>query len=119
MACALHALKTRGQTDDHEQQDGERDGGDAAKPPNREGSVKEDIWNTICPVCGSQVPPNMSLIELAFVSDGHQHHHQERPGIRLCSKECAIFAEKEPEIYRAAAAANRVAGDGKRGPEIH
>ena len=71
--------------------------------------MKEDIWNTICPVCGSQVPHDMALIELAFVSDGHQHQHQERPGIRLCSK----------EKYRAAAAANRVAGDGKRGPEIH
>ena len=80
--------------------------------------MKEDIWNTICPVCGSQVPPDMSLIELPFVSDGNQHHHPERPGIRLCSSECAILAEKEPEKYRAAAAANRVAGDGRRRPEI-
>ena len=75
--------------------------------------MKEDIWNTICPVCGSQVPHDMALIELAFVSDGHQRDHQGQPGIRLCSKECAVLAEKSPEKYRAAAAANSVAGAGK------
>ena len=83
--------------------------------------MKEDIWNTICPVCGSQVPHDMPLVEFAFMSDGHQHRHQEEPGIRLCSTECAGLAglaEKSPETYRAAAAANRVAGDGKSGPEI-
>ena len=89
--------------------------GGAAEPRNLEETMKEDIWNTICPVCGAPVPADMALIELAFVSDGHQHRHQERPGIRLCSSVCAIFAEKSPEKYRAAAAANSVAGDGKHG----
>ncbi len=80
--------------------------------------MKQDIWNTLCPVCGSQVPHHMALIELAFVSDGHQRQHTEQPGIRLCSKECAGLAQKSPEKYRAAAAANRIAGDGERGPDI-
>ena len=80
--------------------------------------MKQDIWNTICPVCGSQIPHDMPLIELAFVSDGHLHQHQEQPGIRLCSTECAVLAEKSPEKYRAAAAANSVAGDGKGEPGI-
>ena len=79
--------------------------------------MKEDIWNTICPVCGSQVPPDMALIELAFVSDGHQRDYQEQPGIRLCSTECAVLAEGSPEKYRAAAASNIVADEGKGGPE--
>ena len=80
--------------------------------------MKEDIWNTICPVCGSHVPPDVPLIELAFVSDGHQHRHEERPGLRMCSTACAVLAEKSPAKYRAAAAANGVASDSKRGPEI-
>ena len=83
--------------------------------------MKQDIWNTICPVCGSQVQHDMPLIELAFVSDGHLRQHEEQPGLRLCSTQCAVLAEKSPEKYRAAAAANTIAGDGgdgKGGPEI-
>ena len=69
---------------------------------------EENIWNTVCPVCGRPIPHDMALIELA------QHQDQEPPGIRLCSKECAEIAEKSPEKYRVAARVNRVEGDGKR-----
>ena len=77
---------------------------------------EENIWNTICPVCGSAIRHDMPLIDLAHVSEGHQHQDQAQPGIRLCSKECAEIAERSPEKYRAAAV-NSFVGDGKPGPD--
>ena len=79
--------------------------------------MTEDIWNTVCPVCGSPIPHDMALMELSHVSEGHQHQHHEQPGIRICSTACAKIAEKSPEQYRAAAAMNSVAAGGKRSPE--
>jgi predicted nucleic acid-binding Zn ribbon protein len=74
--------------------------------------MKEDnIWNTICPVCGSPIPNDMPLVELAHVSEGHHHQDEAQRGIRLCSQECAEAAERSPANYRAAAAANRVVDD--------
>ena len=52
----------------------------------------ENTWNTICPVCGSPIRPEMALVELAPVSEGHQHQDLAQRGIRLCSKECAANA---------------------------
>ena len=70
---------------------------------------EENTWNTICPVCGSPIRPEMTLVELAHVSEGQQH--QDQRGIRLCSKECAETAERSPQKYQAAAAANSVAAE--------
>ena len=53
-------------------------------------------WNTKCPVCGSLISTEMPLVELAPVSDGHQHQDHAHLGIRLCSKACAQIAEKSP-----------------------
>jgi predicted nucleic acid-binding Zn ribbon protein len=78
---------------------------------------EENIWNTICPVCGSPIHHDMPIVEFAHVSEGHHHQDEAQRGIRLCSKECAEIAERSPKIYRAAAAANRVVGDGNRSPE--
>lgn len=74
----------------------------------------EDIWNSICPVCGSPIQPEMPLVDLAHVSEGHHQQDHVQQGFRLCSKECAELAEKSPGKYRVAAAANSVAEDGKR-----
>ena len=71
----------------------------------------ENTWNTICPVCGSPIRPEMLLVELATGSEGHQHQDQTQRGIRLCSKECAETAERSPQKYQAAAASNSVAGE--------
>ena len=75
----------------------------------------ENTWNTICPVCGSPIRPEMALVELAPVSEGHQHPNQAQQSIRLCSKECAETAERSPQKYRAAAALNSVAAGGGDG----
>ena len=75
----------------------------------------EYTWNTICPVCGSPIGPEMALVELAPVSEGHQHQDQAQRSIRLCSKECAESAERSPQKYQAAAASNSVAGGGDAG----
>jgi len=76
----------------------------------------EYTWNTICPVCGSPIRLDESLVELAPVSEGHQHQDHAHRGIRLCSKECAETAERSPQKYQAAAASNSVAGGGDAGP---
>ena len=75
----------------------------------------ENTWNTICPVCGSPIRPELPLVELAPVSEGHQHQDHAHRGIRLCSKECAETAERSPQKYRAAAASNSVAAGGGDG----
>jgi predicted nucleic acid-binding Zn ribbon protein len=72
---------------------------------------EENTWNTICPVCGSAIRPEMALVELAHVSEGHHHRDQAQRSIRLCSKECAETAERSPQKYQAAAASNSVAGE--------
>ena len=69
----------------------------------------ETTWNTICPVCGSPIRSEMALVELAPVSEGHQHQDQAQRGIRLCSKECAETAGRSPQKYQAAASLNSVA----------
>ena len=63
-----------------------------------------DLWNTTCPVCGAHVPEGMALIELTL-TNGHANH-DEQPGLRLCSKACAVVAQKAPEKYRAIAFAS-------------
>jgi predicted nucleic acid-binding Zn ribbon protein len=77
---------------------------------------EENTWNTICPVCGSPIRPEMALVELAPVSEGHQHQDHAQRGIRLCSKECAETAERSPQKYQAAAASNSGARGGDAGP---
>ena len=69
----------------------------------------ESTWNTICPVCGSPIRAEMPLVELAPVSDGHQHQDHAHLSIRLCSQACAQIAEKSPQKYQVAAASNAVA----------
>jgi predicted nucleic acid-binding Zn ribbon protein len=69
-----------------------------------------DIWNTICPVCGTGVPHDMPLIELARASAPYHRTDDERPGLRLCSGPCASIAQSNPEKYRAIALSNVVAG---------
>jgi hypothetical protein len=71
----------------------------------------EDVWNTICPVCGSPIDPKMALIDVAHASEGHQHQDQPQRGMRLCSKKCAEIAGRVPEKYRLAATANKIADD--------
>ena len=71
----------------------------------------ENTLNTICPVCGSPIRPDMPLVELAHVSEGHQHQDEAHRCIRLCSKQCAETAAKSPQKYQAAAASNSVAGE--------
>lgn len=71
----------------------------------------EDTWNTICPVCGSAIRPEMALVELARLSEGHQHQDEVHRAIRLCSKRCAGIAEKSPQKYQAAAMSNSVADE--------
>ena len=72
---------------------------------------EENTWNTICPVCGTPIHHEMALVDLAPVSEGHQHPDQAHRSIRLCSKECAESAEKSPQKYQAAAASNSVAAE--------
>lgn len=69
----------------------------------------ENTWNTVCPVCGSEIRPDMALVELVHLSEGHQHQDQVQRGIRLCSKKCAGIAEKSPQKYQDAATLNSVA----------
>ena len=75
----------------------------------------ENTWNTICPVCGSPIRPELALVELAAVSEGHQHQDHVHRRIRLCSKKCAETAERSPQKYQAAAASNSVAAGGDAG----
>ena len=75
----------------------------------------ENTWNTICPVCGSPIRPEMALVELAPVREGHQHQDQAQRGIRLCSKECAETAARSPQKYQAGASSNSVAEGGDAG----
>lgn len=70
-----------------------------------------NIWNSRCPVCGSPIDDDMPLVEFAHVSEGHHHQDEGERGIRLCSQDCAVIAEKSPEKYRVAAAANKVVGN--------
>jgi YHS domain-containing protein len=72
---------------------------------------EENTWNTICPVCGSPIRPEMALVEL----EGHQHQDQAQRGLRLCSKECAETAARSPQKYQAAASSNSVAEGGDAG----
>ena len=74
-----------------------------------------NTWNIICPVCGSPIRPELALVELAPVSEGHQHQDHAHRGIRLCSKECAETAERSPQKYQVAALSNSVAGGGDAG----
>ncbi len=71
----------------------------------------ENTWNTICPVCGSAISHEMALVELAPVSEGHQHQDQAQRSIRLCSKECAETAGRSPQKYQAAASSNSIAAE--------
>ena len=75
----------------------------------------KNVWNTICPVCGANIPPDMALIDLAHVvSEGHYHEDEAQEGLRFCSARCAQIAEKSPRKYRMAAADSRVVGGEKR-----
>ena len=71
----------------------------------------ENIWNTTCPVCGSAIRTDMALVELARLSEGHQHQDEVHRAIRLCSKTCAGIADKSPRKYQAAALSNSVADE--------
>lgn len=59
--------------------------------------------NTICPVCGSQVPDDMPPMEVV-----HTSHLDDRltPMLRVCSTLCAQLVNEEPDLYYRAARTN-------------
>ena len=65
--------------------------------------------NTICPVCGAQVPKEMPPMEVV-----HTSHLDDRgiPMLRVCSYACARTVHEEPDLYYRAARLNSKAKTG-------
>lgn len=59
--------------------------------------------NTICPVCGANVPEAMPPME---VSHGGHLDDRELPMLRVCSTTCARTVNHHAELYYHAAKAN-------------
>jgi hypothetical protein len=59
--------------------------------------------NTVCPVCGTQVPDDMPPMEVV-----HTSHLDDRgiPMLRVCSRACALLVHEEPDLYYRAARMN-------------
>ncbi len=63
----------------------------------------DSVLNTICPVCGATVDPELPPVNLSDPEHARM--------MRICSLDCADLALLDPEHYLEAAAQNQVADD--------